>query len=103
MKKVISTVTTLAFVLGLAGAGLAQTAGKEVQKPAVGTETPASQTQAAPVQKEETGAEKAAKMETKTSKETKVKTKKRVKKAKKADMPEQPGAAPMAEPKPEVK
>ncbi|MDI6853532.1 MAG: hypothetical protein QME75_08020 [Deltaproteobacteria bacterium] len=104
MKKVISTVTAMAFVLGLAAAGLAQTAGKDVEKPAAGKETPAVQTQAAPVEKQEAGAEKATKLETKSSKQVKEKAQKRVKKSKKTEgMPEQPAAAPTAEPKPEVK
>lgn len=103
MKKVISTVTAMAFILGLAGAGLAQTAGKEAEKPAVKMETTAPQTQAAPVEKEK-AAEKATQLETKKSKKAKEKAKKeaKTKKAKKAEKPEHP-AAPAEHPKPETK
>ncbi len=45
MKKVISTLTAVAFALGLAAAGQAQTAGKDEAKPAVKTESPAPQAQ----------------------------------------------------------
>jgi|WetSurSiteA1Bulk_404760.scaffolds.fasta_scaffold101686_2 hypothetical protein len=48
MKKVITTLTAVAFALGLAAAGQAQTAGKEVEKSAVKTEAPAAQPQVAP-------------------------------------------------------
>ncbi len=102
MKKVISTVTALAFALGLASAGLAQTAGKEAEKPGVKMETPASQSQVAPVEKEKAG-EKATKLETKKSKQTKEAKTKAMKKGKKAaDKPEHP-VAPAAEPKQETK
>jgi apolipoprotein N-acyltransferase len=103
MKKVISTVTAMAFILGLAGAGLAQTAVKEAEKPAVKVETTAPQTQAAPVEKEK-AAEKATQLETKKSKKAKEAKKKAMKKTKKAvDKPEHPAAAPSAEPKQETK
>lgn len=108
MKKMVSTLTAVAFALGLASAGLAQTAAsKDVEKPAVTMETPASQPQAAPVDKEKAGVEKATKLETKKAKKTKEakeKTKKSVKteKGKTADKPEQP-AAPVEQAKPETK
>ena len=102
MKKMVSTLTALAFALGLASAGIAQTTtGKEVEKPAVKMETPASQPQAAPVEKEKAGVENATKLETKKSKEVKEKAK--TEKGKKAaDKPEHP-AAPAEEAKPQTK
>ncbi len=106
MKKMVSTLTALAFALGLASAGIAQTTtGKDVEKPAVKMETKATQSQVAPVEKEKAGAEKAAKPETQKSKEVKAKTKKAAKteKGKKAaDKPEHP-VAPVKESKPETK
>jgi hypothetical protein len=57
MKKVITTLTAIAFALSLAGPGMAQTVTKEGDKPAVKTEHPAAQPQASkevkPVTKEE--------------------------------------------------
>lgn len=106
MKKMVSTLTALAFALGLASAGIAQTTtGKDVEKPAVKMETPASQPQAAPVEKEKAAAEKATKLETRKSKEVKEKAKKEAKteKGKKAaDKPEHP-VAPVKEAKPKTK
>jgi hypothetical protein len=52
MKKLISTVTAVAFALGLAGVGLAQTAAQEAAKPEVKMETPAAQPEAATLEKE---------------------------------------------------
>ncbi|MBM4295887.1 MAG: hypothetical protein FJ126_13435 [Deltaproteobacteria bacterium] len=58
MKKVIITLTALAFALSLAGPGMAQTVTKEGDKPAVKMEHPGAQPEAAkevkPVAKEET-------------------------------------------------
>lgn len=48
MKKVITMLTAVAFILGLAGAGLAQGPAKEAAKPEVKKEMPAAQTQVAP-------------------------------------------------------
>jgi len=48
MKKVITTLTAVTFVLGLAGAGLAQAPSKEAAKPEVKKEAPAAQPQVAP-------------------------------------------------------
>jgi len=48
MKKVISTLTAAAFVLGLAGAAMAQSVTKDAAKPAAKTEVKVTQTQAAP-------------------------------------------------------
>ncbi len=106
MKKTVSTLTAVVFALGLATAGLAQTtAGKEAEKPATKMETPASQTQAAPVEKASpklaTGGEKQVKPETK--KEKKGKKGAQVKKGQKAaDKPEHPAAS-TEKPKQETK
>ncbi len=43
MKKVVSTLTAVAFVLGLAGAGMAQSVAKDASKPAAKTETKVTQ------------------------------------------------------------
>jgi len=48
MKKVVSTLTAVAFALGLAGAALAQSVTKETAKPAVKTEVKVTQSQVAP-------------------------------------------------------
>ncbi len=57
MKKVITTLTALAFALSLAAPGLAQTVTKEGDKPAVKMETPGAKPQTSkevkPVTKEE--------------------------------------------------
>ncbi len=45
MKKLLSTITAVAFVMGLGAAGYAQTAGKQAEKPAVKVETPAPPSQ----------------------------------------------------------
>jgi hypothetical protein len=51
MKKVITTMTALVFALGLAATGFAQTATtKDMAKPAVKTQAPASGSQVAPVE-----------------------------------------------------
>jgi uncharacterized protein (DUF2147 family) len=52
MKKLATTLTALAFVLGLTASGYTQTTTvKEGEKPAVKTQTPASGSQVAPVDK----------------------------------------------------
>ena len=48
MKKVVSTLTAVAFVLGLAGAGMAQSVAKDADKPAAKTATKVTQSQVAP-------------------------------------------------------
>lgn len=48
MKKVITTLTAVAFILGLAGAGLAQAPAKEAAKPEVKAGAPVAQPQVAP-------------------------------------------------------
>jgi hypothetical protein len=53
MKKLVTTLTALTFALGLTAAGFAQTTTvKEVEKPAVKTQTTATGTQVAPVDKD---------------------------------------------------
>lgn len=48
MKKAITILTAAVFALGLAGAGMAQSVGKEAAKPAAKTETKVTQSQVAP-------------------------------------------------------
>ena len=48
MKKVVSTLTAVAFVLGLAGAGMAQSVAKDAAKPAAKTDLKVTQSQVAP-------------------------------------------------------
>lgn len=48
MKKVVSTLTAVAFVLGLAGAGMAQSVAKDAAKPAAKTDLKVTQSQMAP-------------------------------------------------------
>lgn len=52
MKKLITTLTALAFVLGLTVSGFAQTTVKEGDKPAVQTQTPGATSQVTPVDKD---------------------------------------------------
>jgi hypothetical protein len=89
MKKVICTLTAVAFALGLAGTGFSQTATKEAEKPAVKMEAPTAPAQVTP------GQEKAAKPEVKpvtqekkdtAKKDDKSKVKKDVKKGDKQEL-----------------
>jgi len=48
MKKVVCTLTAMAFALGLAGAGMAQSVAKDANKPAAKTEVKVTQSQTAP-------------------------------------------------------
>uniref|UniRef100_A0A7V6A2P4 Uncharacterized protein n=1 Tax=Desulfobacca acetoxidans TaxID=60893 RepID=A0A7V6A2P4_9BACT len=68
MKKLFATMTAMAFVLGLTGAGFAQSTIKEEVKPAAKTQTPGSATQATPAAKDQ--------MKPKETKESMVKGKK---------------------------
>lgn len=106
MKKTVSILTAVAFALGLASAGLAQTTtGKEATKPATKMETPASQTQVTPAEKEKAGekaGEKVVKPEAK--KVEKGKKEAQVKKGQKApEKHEHPASGPAEKSKPETK
>ncbi len=68
MKKLFATMTAMAFVLGLTGAGFAQTTVKEEVKPAVKTQTTGSASQVTPAAKDQS--------KTKETKESLVKGKK---------------------------
>jgi hypothetical protein len=48
MKKVVTTLTAVAFALGIAGAGMAQSVAKDAGKPAAKTEMKVTQSQVAP-------------------------------------------------------
>jgi len=48
MKKVVTTLTAVAFALGIAGAGMAQSVAKDAEKPAAKTEMNVTQSQVAP-------------------------------------------------------
>ncbi len=61
MKKVVSTLTAVAFVLGLAGAGMAQSVTKDASKPAAKTETKVTQQVAPKAEKPGEAAKPAAK------------------------------------------
>jgi len=52
MKKLFTTLTALAFVLGLTAAGFAQTTVKEETKPAVKTQTSGAASQVTPAAKD---------------------------------------------------
>jgi hypothetical protein len=94
MKKVVVTITAVVFALGLAGAGLAQTATK-TEKPAVKTEAPAAPATVAPKEAAKPGekAEAGTKGEVKatekgkTKKEAKKVAKKEAKQGKEAKKP----------------
>ena len=108
MKKVISTLTAVAFALGLAAAGQAQTAGKDEAKPAVKTETPAPQAQVTKdAAKPGDPAKPAAKEEVKPgdkAKETaKPGDKDKTKKDKKNDKKDKKAATPVEKPKEDKK
>ena len=77
MKKVITTLTAVAFALGLAGAGMAQSVGKEAVKPPAKTATQATQSQVAPkaVDKPGEAAKPVAKEEVKPGEKAKPVTK----------------------------
>jgi hypothetical protein len=85
MKKVVCTLTAVAFALGLAGAGMAQAAGKEAEKPAAKTETKITQ-QVAPKPLDKPGepAKPGAKEEVKPGEKAKPVTKEAVKPGEKA-------------------
>ena len=84
MKKVVSTLTAVAFVLGLAGAGMAQSVAKEADKPAAKTET--KMTQVAPKATDKPGevAKPGAKEEIKPGEKAKPVTKEAAKPGEKA-------------------
>ena len=114
MQKVIATLTALTFSLGLAGAGLAQTAAKEAEKPAVKMETPAVAAQSATVEKGKpedktkpatTVPQKPGKNDQKVKDVKGVKDVKDVKEVKKSDKPGKPEVkgAGIDKPKPEDK
>jgi hypothetical protein len=74
MKKVITTMTALAFVLGLTASGFAQTTGiKEGDKTAVKPQATATAPQAAPVDKDKGKVQEVGKL---PAKETEAKDKK---------------------------
>ena len=73
MKKVVSTLTAVAFVLGLAGAGMAQSVAKEAEKPAAKTETKITQVAPKPVEKPGEAAKPGAKEEVKPGAKEEVK------------------------------
>jgi hypothetical protein len=75
MKKVITTLTAVAFALGLAGAGMAQTVSKDAAKPAVKTEIKTSQSQVAPKPADKPVSKEAAKSGAKEVKKTDAKEK----------------------------
>lgn len=90
MKKVVTTITAAAFALGLAGAGMAQSAGKEAVKTPVKTETRMTQSQATPKTAEqpaETAKPGAQEVKKPEVKEKGKKAAKSGKKAKKGDSP----------------
>ena len=68
MKKLFTTLTALAFVLGLTAAGYTQTTVKEEAKPAVKTQTPGSASQVTPVDKDKGKTKEIVNPETKESK-----------------------------------
>ena len=68
MKKLFATMTAMAFVLGLTGAGLAQTTVKEEAKPVVKTQAPGTPSQVTPASQD--------KCKAKETKESMVKGKK---------------------------
>ncbi len=66
MKKLVTTMTALAFVLGLTAVGFTQTTTvKEGEKPAVKTQTPVSNPQVVPVDKDKCKVKDAGKPVTK--------------------------------------
>jgi hypothetical protein len=84
MKKVVCTLTAVAFALGLAGASMAQSVAKDADKPAAKTEVKVTQSQADPkAAKPGEAAKPAAKEEVKPG-ETKPVTKEEVKPGEKA-------------------
>lgn len=114
MKKVISTLTAVAFALGLAAAGQAQTAGKDEAKPAVKTESPAPQAQvtkdvakpgdpAKPAVKEEVKPGDKAKEAAKPGDKDKTKKDKKDKKNGKKSKDDKKAATPVEKPKEDKK
>jgi len=98
MKKIICTLTAVAFSLGLAGAGLAQTATKEAEKPAVKKEAPAVPVQVTPA-KEAVKSGEAAKPAAKEGCKEPVKTGEKVKKGKETKKSEKKTGVPVEKPK----
>jgi hypothetical protein len=90
MKKLFTTLTALAFVLGLTAAGFAQTTVKEETKPAVKTQTPGAASQATPAAKEKVKSKEIAKP---VNKDSKVKGKKPETLASKKDNGKKPVAS----------
>jgi len=79
MKKVVVTITAVVFALGLAGAGLAQTA-QTTEKPAVKTEAPAAPATVAPKEAAKPGEKAGAGTKGEVKAAEKGKTKKETKK-----------------------
>jgi hypothetical protein len=73
MKKLFTTLTALAFVLGLTAAGYTQTTAKEEVKPAVKTQTTGAASQVTPAAKDQAKSKEVAKP---ANKDCKVKGKK---------------------------
>jgi hypothetical protein len=90
MKKLFTTLTALAFVLGLTAAGYTQTTVKEEAKPAVKTQTPGSASQVTPVDKDKGKTKEIVNPE---AKESKVKDKKPETMATKKDNGKKPVAS----------
>jgi hypothetical protein len=90
MKKLFTTLTALAFVLGLTAAGYTQTTVKEEAKPAVKTETPGAASQVTPAAKDKGKDKEVAKP---VNKESKVKGKKPETLASKKDNGKKPVAS----------
>jgi uncharacterized protein YxeA len=95
MKKLFATMTALAFVLGLAATGFAQTTVKEEVKPAVKTQTSGAASQVTPAAKD--------KCKTKDTKASKVKGKKPETLTSKKDNGKKPAASAAATKKEETK
>jgi hypothetical protein len=104
MKKLVTSLTALAFVLGLSAAGYSQTAGKEPEKPGVKMEAPATQPTVAPKEAAKPGeTAKPVTKETKTGKEAVKGGEKGKKEAKKAGKIEKKSALPVEKGKEEKK
>ena len=98
MKKLVTTLTAVAFVLGLTTIGFSQATGKEAEKPAVKTETQVTQPQVAPKEKPGTSVKSDA-----NGPQKKGDKGKGLKAGQKTDKPEQKSAVPVEKPKVEEK
>jgi len=100
MKKLVTTLTAVAFVLGLTTVGFSQATGKEAEKPAVKTETQVTQPQATPKEKDKPGTKAKSDANGPQQKGDKGKG---LKAGQKTDKPEQKSAVPVEKPKVEEK